>query len=299
MQKQISHSSTEDNYDTWSEAKFRSYLCRSFSLRIFSCFAPPFVRAKRFFTLIELLVVIAIIAILASMLLPALTKAKQKAKAICCTSQQKQIGMAFTMYAGDYDGWMIPVKQQADLANAGRWTYTVMPYLGAKSTINPEDPSFTRKSAILICPEMTPGSAYPDEILKSGYLGTNYSWNDLLGSYNGTTGAWERVNGGAKGGYRRKLTNAKLPCRALVMIDGRPKTFWGGTDYFFSSVQSTFTNSCISCRHNGLDNALYADGHSKAKRLLTMDEDDFTVEVKFGYKSVWSASASSSGINWE
>src|SRR5437762_10954036 len=86
---------------------------------------------RKGFTLIELLVVIAIIAILAAILFPVFAQARSKARQAMCLSNVKQMGLAYTMYAQDYDETMVPLLIQGTatpstttiLGEGGLWWY--------------------------------------------------------------------------------------------------------------------------------------------------------------------------------
>ena len=167
------------------------------------------------FTLIELLVVIAIIAILASLLLPVLAKAKEKGKSISCASNEKQIALGYLMYASDYQNWL-PVAGQARGGGTvwpSEWYAEISGYFGKGDT---NITTLSAQGTLQACPSFDTnklariGLTTDPNFLSYGGYGHNYNY---LGYYEGATPAY-----GASFD-RQKLTAITKPAETLFSND--------------------------------------------------------------------------------
>lgn len=193
---------------------------------------------SKVFTLIELLVVIGIIAILAAMLLPALNKAREKAKTIKCSSNQKQIANMVIFYLDDNDSYY-----PAPWSGAENWLAQLSYIYLYKSNVSKYAEVFSRdRNLIARCPERTmTNDAYKDK----------YSGNDNWVMYGIN---YYYFGGGAGHNEAKKVVSMKHPSATIFAADASAEngkghiTIWTGSAHPYP-------------RHNKGCNVLWADNH--------------------------------------
>ena len=214
---------------------------------------------KQYFTLIELLVVVAIIAILASMLLPALANAQERANMASCQSNVKQLASASIAYSMDYNDFLPLCYQGSGTRDEPYWISEIYPYVGAGEYKMPVPTDFTL-AEVFNCPSASETEVKTLNGITWSSYGYPWMFGDAQLNISQPTNYWY---------FPRKTTKIGHPSQQglFIDIDNYRRAGWEGDNLDKYDAWEYLPLG----RHGGRTTHSYIDGHVKTKHI-TEDE---------------------------